>query len=46
MNLNSKKDIVFLVLAGFFITNALVAEMIGGKVVMFFGTFVQSVGIV
>ncbi|MFI5140954.1 MAG: queuosine precursor transporter [Bacteroidia bacterium] len=46
MNLNSKKDVVFLVLAGFFITNALVAEMIGGKVVMFFGTFVQSVGIV
>jgi uncharacterized integral membrane protein (TIGR00697 family) len=46
MNLNNKKDIVFLVLAGFFITNAIVAELIGGKLVMFFGTFVQSVGIV
>src|ERR1700757_1959271 len=46
MNLNSKKDVVFLILAGFFITNAIVAELIGGKLVMFFGTFVQSVGIV
>ncbi len=46
MNLNNKKDIVFLVLAGFFITNAIVAELIGGKLVMFFGTFTQSVGIV
>lgn len=46
MNLNSKKDIVFLVLAGFFITNAIVAELIGGKLVLFFGTFVQSIGIV
>jgi uncharacterized integral membrane protein (TIGR00697 family) len=46
MNLNNKKDVVFLVLAGFFITNAIVAELIGGKLVMFFGTFVQSVGIV
>ena len=46
MNLNNKKDVVFLILAGFFITNAIVAELIGGKLVMFFGTFVQSVGIV
>lgn len=46
MNLNNKKDIVFIVLAGFFITNAIVAELIGGKLVMFFGTFVQSVGII
>ena len=46
MNLNNKKDIVFLVLAGFFITNAIVAELIGGKLIMFFGTFTQSVGIV
>lgn len=46
MNLNSKKDIVFLVLAGFFITNAIVAELIGGKLVTFFGTFTQSIGIV
>ncbi len=46
MNLNSRKDIVFLVLAGFFITNAIVAELIGGKLVTFFGTFTQSIGIV
>jgi uncharacterized integral membrane protein (TIGR00697 family) len=46
MNLANKKDVVFLVLAGFFITNAIVAELIGGKLVMFFGTFTQSIGIV
>ena len=46
MNLNNKKDVVFLVLAGFFITNAIVAELIGGKLIEFFGTFVQSIGIV
>jgi hypothetical protein len=46
VNLNSRKDIVFLVLAGFFITNAIVAELIGGKLVMFFGIFTQSIGIV
>lgn len=46
MNLNSRKDIVFLVLAGFFITNAIVAELIGGKLVTFFGIFTQSIGIV
>ena len=46
MNLNSKKDIVFLVLAGFFITNAIIAEMIGGKLIQFFGIFTQSIGIV
>jgi uncharacterized integral membrane protein (TIGR00697 family) len=46
MNLSNKKDIVFLVLAGFFITNAIVAELIGGKLVLFFGTFTQSIGIV
>lgn len=46
MNLNNKKDVVFLVLAGFFITNAIVAELIGGKLVMFFGIFTQSVGII
>lgn len=46
MNLKSKKDIVFLVLAGFFITNAIVAELIGGKLVTFFGLFTQSIGII
>ncbi len=47
MNLSNRRDIVFLVLAGFFITNALVAELIGGKLVQFFGgLFTQSVGII
>ncbi len=46
MNLNNKKDVVFVILAGFFITNAIVSELIGGKLVMFFGTFTQSIGIV
>lgn len=46
MNLSNRKDIVFLVLAGFFITNAIIAEMIGGKLIMFFGIFTQSIGIV
>ena len=46
MNLKNRKDIVFLVLAGFFITNAIVAELIGGKLVTFFGLFTQSIGII
>jgi queuosine precursor transporter len=46
MNLTQRKDIVFLVLAGFFITNAIVAELIGGKLVNFFGIFTQSIGII
>lgn len=46
MDFNKRKDVVFLVLAGFFITNAIVAECIGGKVVEFFGLFKQSVGII
>ncbi|WP_317900211.1 queuosine precursor transporter [Aurantibacillus circumpalustris] len=46
MDFTKRKDLVFLVLAGFFITNAIVAELIGGKVVEFFGLFKQSVGII
>lgn len=46
MNFNNKRDIVFLVLAGIFITNAIVAELIGGKLVQFFGLFTQSIGII
>jgi uncharacterized integral membrane protein (TIGR00697 family) len=46
VDLKSRKDIVFLVLAGFFITNAIVAELIGGKLVQFFGLFTQSIGII
>lgn len=40
----SKKNIVFLILTGIFITNAIVAELTGGKL-MEIGPFVVSVGI-
>lgn len=40
----SKKDIVFIILAGIFITNALVAELIGGKLIQIAG-FTFSIGI-
>jgi queuosine precursor transporter len=46
MDLKNRKDVVFLVLAGFFVTNAIVAELIGGKLVQFFGLFTQSIGII
>lgn len=40
----TKRDTVFVVLAGIFITNAVVAEMIGGKLINV-GPYVMSVGI-
>jgi queuosine precursor transporter len=40
----SKKDIVYVVLAGIFITNAVVAELIGGKLIHV-GSAVMSIGI-
>jgi queuosine precursor transporter len=40
----SKKDTVYVILAGIFITNAVVAEMIGGKLI-FVGSAVMSIGI-
>ncbi|MES2763923.1 MAG: queuosine precursor transporter [Bacteroidota bacterium] len=46
MDFKNRRDIVFLILAGFFITNAIVAELIGGKLVQFFGLFTQSIGII
>jgi queuosine precursor transporter len=45
MNINNRKDLLFLIMAGFFITNAIVAELVGGKLIVFFGTFTQSLGI-
>lgn len=44
MNINSRKDLVFLVLAGLFITNALLGEFIGGKIFQF-GPFTMSLGV-
>lgn len=40
----SKKDMVFVILAGIFITNAVIAELIGGKLIQV-GPFVMSIGI-
>lgn len=40
----SKKDTVFLILAGIFITNAVVAELIGGKLI-YVGPYLMSIGI-
>jgi uncharacterized integral membrane protein (TIGR00697 family) len=40
----SKKDIVYIILAGIFITNAVVAELIGGKLI-YIGSTVMSIGI-
>ena len=41
----TKKDLVFVILTGIFITNAVVAELIGGKLIAI-GPFVMSMGIV
>lgn len=46
MDFKNRKDLVFIILAGFFVTNAIVAELIGGKLVQFFGAFTQSIGII
>lgn len=45
MPFNRKKDFVFLILAGFFITNAVVAELIGGKLIQIQG-YTLSIGII
>jgi queuosine precursor transporter len=45
MIFSSKRNIVFIVLAGIFITNAIVAELIGSKLIQM-GPFIMSIGIV
>lgn len=50
MYFTNRREILFVVLAGFFITNALVAEMIGGKLIDIApwwgeGIYIMSVGI-
>ena len=45
MILHSRRDFVFIILAGIFITNAVVAELIGGKLIQI-GPFVMSIGII
>ncbi|MBL7892376.1 MAG: queuosine precursor transporter [Bacteroidia bacterium] len=51
MLFNTRKDLVFIILAGIFITNAVVAELIGAKLIElgpFFGMgpFIMSIGII
>jgi queuosine precursor transporter len=43
--LKTRKDILFTVLTGFFVTNAIVGEMIGGKLIQI-GMFTLSIGII
>ena len=40
----TRKDFIFVILAGIFITNAVTAELIGGKLIQI-GPFVMSIGI-
>jgi uncharacterized integral membrane protein (TIGR00697 family) len=42
---NTRKEILFTVLAGFFVTNAVVGELIGGKLIQL-GPFTMSIGII
>lgn len=41
----SKQELVYMILAGIFITNAVVAELIGSKIIQI-GPFVMSIGII
>ena len=41
----SKREFVFIILTGIFITNAIVAELIGGKLIQI-GPFIMSIGII
>lgn len=44
MNLNHRKDFVYITLAGFFVTNAIIGELIGGKLIQL-GPFAMSMGV-
>jgi uncharacterized integral membrane protein (TIGR00697 family) len=43
--LQTRRNIIFVLLAGFFITNAIIGEMIGGKIIQI-GPFALSIGII
>jgi uncharacterized integral membrane protein (TIGR00697 family) len=45
LNFTNRKDFVYLVLTGFFISNALLAEVVGGKLIQV-GPFTMSVGVI
>lgn len=42
---NTRREILFTILAGFFVTNAVVGELIGGKLIQL-GPFTMSIGII
>lgn len=44
MNFNSRKDFVYITLVGFFVTNAILGELIGGKLIQM-GPFAMSMGV-
>lgn len=45
MQIAHRRDVVFILLSGFFITNAIIAEMIGGKLIQA-GPFAMSIGVI
>lgn len=45
MNFSNRKDLVYLTLAGVFIANALLAEILGGKLIQV-GPFIMSMGVI
>jgi len=45
MQVQSRRDLVYMLLAGVFITNAILAELIGGKLIQV-GPFAMSIGVI
>ena len=45
MTVFSKRDVIFVLLAGIFVTNAIIGELIGGKLIQL-GPFAMSVGVI
>lgn len=45
MNLNSRKDLVYLILAGLFVCNAILGEVLGGKLFQL-GPYIMSMGVI
>jgi queuosine precursor transporter len=45
MDLNNRKDLLFLILAGLFVSNALLGEILGGKLIQV-GPYIMSLGVI
>lgn len=45
MDINNRKDIVYLILAGLFVTNAILGEILGGKLIEA-GGYIMSLGVI